>query len=137
MGNHAAGDLISNFAELLAAQRKPEDTALDILDRAVARAKASSEFTPDAEFEAGHPTKPGIVHPVICQWTDPHPLAPLGMLMVEAFAPNGLRDLPKYWWMMGVPVDGDLPDAEQLNEAATELWWKEVKEPFRQRYGLC
>lgn len=136
MGNHTAGDLIANFAELLVAQRKPHETALEILDRAVERAKASSGFTPDAEFEASHPTKSGIVHPVIGHWTDPHPLAPLGMLMVEAFAPNGLRDLPKYWWMMGVPEE-EYPDADKLNEAATDLWWEEVKNPFQKRYGLC
>ena len=136
MGNHQAGDLIANFAEMFAAQRKPNESALDILDRAVERAKACSGFSPDAEFEASHPKKPGIVHSVIGHWTDPHPLAPLGMLMVEAFAPNGLRDLPKYWWVMGVPED-EYPDAGQLNDEATERWWQEVKEPFRKRYGLC
>lgn len=136
MGNHTAGDLIANFAELESAQRKPTETALEILDCAVKRAKASSGFSPDVEFEASHPTKPGTVHPVIGFWTDPHPLAPLGMLMVEAFAPNGLRDLPKYWWALGVP-DDEFPDADKMNEASYDLWYEQVKKPFRERYGLC
>lgn len=135
MGNHTAGDLLANFAAMYAEVRKPEETALEILDRAVTRAKGVSGFSPDAEFEASHPTEKGVTHPILCDWTDPHPLAPLGMLMVEAFAPNGLRDLSKYWFTNGVPED--YPGGDKLNEDATMLWWDEVKEPFRKRYGLC
>jgi hypothetical protein len=130
-----AGDLIAKFAAIQSAQRRPGDKALDLLDKAVAEAKSVSGFTPDAEFEASHPTQAGIVHPILADWTDPHPLAPLGMLMVEAFAPNGLRDLPRYWFANGVP--DDYPDGECLEEEATEAWWTEIKEPFRDRYGLC
>jgi hypothetical protein len=135
MGNHTAGDLIANYAAFFSEHRKPNEAALDVLDRAVAKAKVTSGFSPDAEFEASHPTEAGTVHPIIGNWTDPHPLAPLGMLMVEAFAPNGLRDLPRYWWTTG--FTDDYPDAERLHEEAYFHWSEEVYEPFRKRYGLC
>ena len=57
----------------------------------------------------------------------PHPKAALGMLMVEAFAPNGLADLDRYRPML---EDVD-PEA---GEAADDAWWAEVCEPFRLRY---
>lgn len=135
MGNHTAGVLIATFAQAYGARRKPAETALEILDQAIAQAKLASGFSPDVEFEATHPTDMGVTHPIIGRWDDPHPLAPLGMLMVEAFAPNGLRDLPRYWFANG--VQEDYPDGDRLAEEATDAWWLEVREPFRKRYGLC
>lgn len=146
MGNHTAGNMIAAFAETLSKQRVSEQTlrshgarpdldALRILDEAVSRARNTPGFTPDAEFEASHPTKPGIVHPEISSWTDPHPLAPLGMLMVEAFAPDGLRDLSRYWYANGVPME--YPSSSDIEAAACDLWWEEVYKPFKTRYGLC
>lgn len=62
MGNHMAGDLIAKFAEIATAQRQPNETALELLDRAVAQAKAVNGFTPDAEFEAADPKNPTCCH---------------------------------------------------------------------------
>ena len=137
MGNHTAGALINNFAVQFAKDRRPNETAIEILDRAVKAAKASPGFSPDCEFEASDPYNPGMKHPLIDEWRDPTPAAILGMLMVEAFAPNGLRDLPRYA-MMGLPKRWkDIPAAQKAHEDAVDAWWEEVNEPFRKRYGLC
>jgi hypothetical protein len=128
MGNHTAGDLINAYATQFAAQRTDGETALDVLDKAVKAAKSSSGFTPDVEFEASDPDRPGYTHPEFTFWTDPHPKAVLGMLMVEAFAPNGLADLPKY-----TPAS----DSEEDSDDAYDLWETEVGSPFNRRYELC
>lgn len=136
MSNHMSGDLIAKFAAIYSANRDSLETPLGILDRAVAKAKSVSGFTPDAEFESSHPIKPGLVHLHVNNWTDLHPEAPLGMLMVEVFAPNGLRDLPKYWPMArGAEVGNASEVAEE--EKACDLWYAEIGDPFRKRYGLC
>ena len=129
MGNHIAGDLIAKFAAVFANQRGAGEKAIDLLDRAVAQAKAVPGFSPDAEFESSDPNDPRCVHPDFDSWRDPHPKAALGMLMVEAFAPNGLADLPRYQAMIGL-TEGD-------EEAACDAWCAEVNKPFRSRYGLC
>ena len=136
MGNHTAGAMIAKNAELAWVQLRPGMSALIALDHAVESARRSPGFTPDAEFEASHPTKPGQVNDVFNDWRDPHPASPLGMLMVEAFAPNGLRDLHRYWPMIGGAEPNDKAN-EAACDTATEHWWREVNEPFRQRYGLC
>ena len=129
MGNHTAGHLINEYATLLDAQRQPGQSALDILDKAVARAKTSPGFSPDVEFESADPDHPDRVHPDFDQWTDPHQKAVLGMLLIEAFAPNGLADLPRYEPML----DADDPNEEM----ACDAWRDEICRPFTARYTLC
>lgn len=124
MGNHVAGRAIGLAAEHARLTRKPGDTAIELLDRVCARYRGA-----DAEFEAEDPNHPDQVHPDYDDYTDPHPGAALGMLMVEAFAPNGLQDLPRYAAML----DG----VGEEEEAAFDAWAAEVEDPFRRRYGFC
>lgn len=124
MGNHAAGKAIGLAAELALSRRQPGDTALGLLDAACRGHRGC-----DAEFESEDPDNPGQVHPDFMDYCDPHPKAALGMLMLEAFAPNGVADLTKY-----APM---LTDKGPDGDAACDLWWAEVYEPFRQRYGFC
>lgn len=123
MGNHATGKAVGLAAELALSQRQPGETALSLLD------KVCKGYGGDAEFDAEDPHDPDSMHPDFFDYRDPHPKAALGMLMLEAFAPNGLADLGRYAPML----DDNLPDSDQANE----LWWDEVCEPFRKRYGFC
>lgn len=133
MGNHAAGYAVGQAAELALSRRQPGETALALLDRA-----CKGHHNTDAEFESTDPDEPHQVHPDYSQVTDPHPMAALGMLMVEAFAPNGLADLPRYTAMLGYdPEAPDVDAAEAASDAAYGLWDVEVNEPFRARYGFC
>lgn len=125
MGNHTAGDAMGRAAQIAIAKREPGRTALTILDELCEPYRGC-----DAEFESSDPTRPGHVHPDFDSWCDPHPGAGLGMLMVEAFAPNGLADLPRYAPML----DSDDPAAE---EAACDAWFREIEEPFSKRYQFC
>ena len=121
MGNHDVGHAMQRLAEEAVRNRKDE-SAIDILDRI-----CNPFRNTDAEFEASDPERPGYVHPEFDDSRLPHPKAALGMLMVEAFAPNGLADLDRYRPML---EDVD-PEA---GEAADDAWWAEVCEPFRLRY---
>lgn len=124
MGNHAIAREVGPAAEAALRNRKPGESALDILDR------LCNEWRDcDAEWEAEDPDRPGFVHPDFGSYTDPHPKAALGMLMIEAFAPNGLADLDRYRPM----IEADSPDDEE----ACDAWWKEVYEPFNRRYDFC
>lgn len=134
MGNHTAGRLIADYAAMLVQTRGPDQSALDVLDAAVAKAKANPGFSPDAEFESQDPNDPTSTHPEFIMDTDPHPSSPLGMLMLEAFAPNGTADVERYRPMLEGTPDGEEDEAE---ETACERFWEEVKDPFRARYGLC
>lgn len=124
MGNHFVGKAIGLAAEVALSNRKPGDTALSLLD-AVCRGHEGC----DAEFEAEDPANPGRIHPEINDYCDPHPNAALGMLMLEAFAPNGVADISKYAPML----ISNHPDGEN----ATDLWRDEVCIPFSKRYGFC
>ncbi len=44
------------------------------------------------------------------------------MLMLEAFAPNGVADRERY---------------DRDDEEAEDEWWDEVVVPFRKRYDFC
>lgn len=133
MGNHIAGYAIGLAAELALATRQPGETALELLDRSCEAHRGI-----DAEFESTNPKNPDQVHPDFALNTDPHPKAALGMLMVEAFAPNGLADLPRYEAMLGCEEDAEDQDAaEAACDAAYDLWDAEVYQPFRARYGFC
>ncbi len=123
MGNHAVGNTVGPQAEVALRNRQPGETALDILDRLCEPWRGT-----DAEWESTDPSDPDSVHPEFLLWTDPHPKAALGLLMVEAFAPNGLADLGRY----EAQFDADDPD----EEAACEAWWEEVYEPFKRRYNF-
>ncbi|HRQ47934.1 MAG TPA: hypothetical protein PK725_13360 [Rhodocyclaceae bacterium] len=123
MGNHAIGNAVGPQAEEAVRARRPGESALAILDRL-----CNPWRNTDAEWESADPANPACVHPEYDQYTDPHPKAALGMLMVEAFAPNGLADLPRYEPMF----DADDPN----EETATDAWWDEVYTPFKQRYNF-
>ena len=114
-------------------RRLPTETALEILDR------YCSGRGGDAEFEAEDPDNLGHIHPQFSDYRDPCAGAGLGMLMVEAFAPNGLSDLPKYHGVMGYKQTGVREtDAalESAAEASSDHWHEEVSKPFRTRYGF-
>jgi len=111
-------------AERAVLARKAGETALSILDSICTLYRGC-----DAEFESVDPNNPDQVHPAFNDYTDPHPLAALGMLMIEAFAPNGVVDQPRYEPMM----DANHPD----EEVAYDAWDAEVYKPFNERYRFC
>ena len=55
--------------------------------------------------------------------------------MVEAFAPNGLADLPRYQYMVPQLRPDDVYD-KSMDDAACDAWWSEVYTPFKQRYNF-
>ena len=123
MGNHAVGQAIDRAAQQAVLSRKPGERALDILDRMCTPFRGA-----DAEFESTNPDNSDQVHPEFDDCRHPHPKAALGMLLIEAFAPNGLADLERY-----SPMLSDGPDADN----ACDLWWEEIREPFASRYEFC
>ena len=133
MGNHAAGRLVVLHVERALAARTADQSALDVLDLAVSRAKTENGFGSDVEFESTDPDHPEQVHPDYTDERDPHPSAKLGMLLLEAFAPNGVADAERYRPMIeGTPPGGD----EAAEEAAYDAWSEEVGQPFDDRYGF-
>jgi hypothetical protein len=75
----------------------------------------------DAEFEAEDTQRPGHIHPDYTFYTDPE--GPLGRLMVEAFAPNGINDL-----LLCLPRNSD---------GENEYFTKHVYNEFHKRYKFC
>lgn len=126
MGNHSAGYAMDRAARL-AVSNRGQRSALSILDDVCSPYRGC-----DAEFESQNPDEPDEVHPLFDNSTDPHPQSPLGMLLVEAFAPNGLQDLGRY-----SPFLDDAARGTDAEEAAYDHWESEVYKPFRQRYGFC
>lgn len=124
MGNHDAGLAIGLAAEAAVGNRKEGEAALSILDRICKPYRGC-----DAEFESRDPENPHNVHPEFDDFRFPHPKAALGMLMLEAFAPNGLADLPRYQPMLGEPGEQEI--------AACDAWWDEVRDQFTTRYEFC
>lgn len=123
MGDHYSGGAIGRLAIEAERGRRSDETALNILDRICERYRGS-----DAEFEAEDPDRPGCTDPVCNDYRDPHPdrpVAALGRLMIEAFAPNGLTDLPRYQTTY-----------EDDSEDGIEAHWEEVIFPFRKRYDF-
>lgn len=108
MGNHTAGELIVTHVRYLTEHRTNE-SALELLDLAIARAKESSSFSSDVEFD-----------------DDNHTDTPLGKLIFEAFAPNGLADIPRY---------NELNEDEDEYEAFDELY-EATYGAFSARYEL-
>lgn len=131
MGNHAVGKAVGPQAEEAVRARQPGESALAILDRL-----CNPWRNTDAEWESADPANPTCVHPEFDQYTDPHPKAALGMLLVEAFAPNGLADLPRYQYMVPTLRGPGEPDDEDKDIAACDAWREEVYEPFNQRYNF-
>lgn len=123
MGNHAAGQAMDRAAQQAVQTRKPGERAIEILDKICKPFRGA-----DAEFESTNPENTDQVHPEFDDCRHPHPKAALGMLLLEAFAPNGLADLERY-----SPMLSDGPDADD----ACDLWWDEILEPFTNRYGFC
>jgi hypothetical protein len=135
MGNHSLGKQIGTLAQIAYERRLPGESAISILDRFCYHDGVGG----DAEWEAEDPNRPGYCHPVIGNYTDPTPDAALGMLMVEAFAPNGLDDLQKYFGQLGyTPSDDREEDSkrEAAASASSELWYEEVYKPFKTRYDF-
>ncbi len=133
MGNHDLGRVIGTLVQIAYERRLRDEAALDILDRFCMGRGG------DAEWEAEDPRRPGLSHPEILDYTDPHPAAGLGMLMVEAFAPNGLNDLPRYRGVMGYKPTGVSETDRELelaSEIASDRWSEEVYRPFMERYGF-
>lgn len=126
MGNHTAGLAMGKAAEQAIANRRPSEAALSILDRICEPYRGC-----DAEFESEDSGTPGKVHPEFDDFREPHPAAALGMLMLEAFAPNGVSDLERYRPML----DGS--GGEEAEEKACDAWWDEVNNPFKARYDFC
>jgi hypothetical protein len=116
MGNHQAGDAMGRMAATLIERRKPGETALQLLDVICEPWRGC-----DAEFESTDPNNSSQVDPRSDDYRWP-PLA-LGMLMIEAFAPNGLADLARYQ-----AID---PESED------DTYYDEVVAPFDQRYDFC
>jgi hypothetical protein len=123
MGNHAAGKAMGMAAEEAVRTRKAGERALEMLDRICNPYRGA-----DAEFEAEDPANPGSVHSEFADYTDPHQKAALGMLMLEAFAPNGIADLARYSPMLNTGPG---------EEKACDEWWAEVYEPFNKRFNFC
>lgn len=133
MGNHDLGRQIGIAVQIAYERRLSTETALEILDRYCAGRGG------DAEFEAEDPNHPGNIHPSFDDYRDPCPDAGLGMLMVEAFAPNGLADLPKYQGVLGYIQSGvaEIDRALEADaETSVDLWNEEICEPFRKRYNF-
>lgn len=128
MGNHAAGQAMAKAAEQAVLMRRPGQTAFALLDKICDRHRGT-----DAEFEAEDPENPGQVHPDFDAYTDPHPKAALGMLMVEAFAPGGLAALPNYADMV-LLRDADEGDDLAAADIAYDRWHDEVEAPFLSRF---
>jgi hypothetical protein len=108
-------------AQMLMSNRPSGMTALQLLDVICEPHRGC-----DAEFESEDPSRPGHVHPEFGDWREPHPMAGLGMLMLEAFAPNGIADQQRY-----APGFDERDD-----EKALTAWYDEVKNPFRKRYDF-
>lgn len=132
MGNHAIAKAVGLAAEAAVRMRSPDQSALDILDMLCDPWRGC-----DAEWEAEDPGRPGHIHPDFGDYTDPHPKAALGMLMLEAFAPNGAADLSRYQYMVQQLRPAGEPYDQARDEAATNAWWAEVYEPFNRRYNFC
>lgn len=122
MGNQSIGNAMHRAAQEAVRCRQPGETALDLLDRV-----CNPYRNRDAEFTSTDPDDPTAVHPEYDDYRDPHLKAPMGMLMLEAFAPHGVVDLERYAPMLGCE------DAD-AHEAACDAWWEEVCVPFRKRY---
>ncbi len=123
MGNHTVGQAIERAAIDAKKSRRPGESALDILDRI-----CNPYRNCDAEFESTDQNNPDCVHPDCDDSRHPHPSMALGMLLLEAFAPNGVADAERYRPML----DG----TGEAEEMACDAWWAEVREPFSARYNF-
>jgi len=131
MNDRAVGRRMGWMAHELIVLRKPDDTALAILDLICAPYRNTH-----AQFDAWSSDLPGRMGEAFMRYTDPHPDAWLGLLMVEAFAPHGLADLPRYRPMLDAARGERLAPGGAAAEAAYLAWWSEVYVPFRTRYGF-
>ncbi|MDR1849511.1 MAG: hypothetical protein LBQ75_05685 [Zoogloeaceae bacterium] len=130
MGNHTVGKAIGQLAEEAVRGRKPGEAALDILDRICKRWGNC-----DAAFDSVDPDNPSSYHPDYDDTRIPHPKAALGMLLVEAFAPNGLDDLHKYQYF--AVCDSRSADYDEAKDTeALETWAAEIEAPFKKRYNF-
>ncbi len=124
MGNNTAGQSMAAAAEEAVRSRpqRSDVTALALLDKICEPYRGS-----DPNFAAVDPKRPGRTHPDFPDYRRPHRGAALGMLMLEAFAPNGLADFKKYQLRA---------DFSERDEMAADAWWDDVGKPFRARYDF-
>ena len=100
MGNHTAGTAMAKAAEIALRLRRPEDKALELLDLICEHWRGC-----DAEFD-DYAFLDGIESPA------------LALLILEAFAPNGLADIAKY-------------------SSDEDAFYEEVYSKFSERYAFC
>ena len=120
MGNNRLGATFARIAETMVDRRREGETALEILDAA---AEAAEIRGMDMDFDDQN-----------------RPDQPLGLLMFEAFAPNGVKDAERYASLEESIDDGDLePGSAELEAAQTEFdsLYQAVHGSFRKRYRLC
>ena len=104
MGNHTVGTAMAKAAEIALKLRRPEHKALELLDLICEHWRGH-----DAEFD-DYASLDGTESPA------------LALLILEAFAPNGLADLAKY---------------SSDDEDDTDAFYEEVYSQFRERYAFC
>lgn len=105
MGNHSIGAAYVAIVETALDRRKPGETALEILNMA---ADKSGICGADAEFDDALDTD-----------------QPTGRLIFEAFAPNGVDDIPAY----------DL--ANETGTVDFDTLYDATYGAFRKLYNLC
>lgn len=110
MGNHSIGRAFAAIVETALERRRPDESALDILDMAAEKTDIRGA---DAEFDDARNTD-----------------QPLGKLIFEAFAPNGIADIPLYDRLnAGDELNADDVSFDELYDATYGA--------FRKRYDLC
>jgi len=127
MENRTIGTRMGLAAQTALLARAKGESALSILDKI-----CSPYHGLNADFDAWDPADARSQHPVIRSHLDAHPQAALGMLMVEAFAPDGLADLAQYQPAFDKTTAGTWSERDD----ALDLWYVHVEEPFRKRYDF-
>ena len=120
MGNNRLGATFAKIAETMVARRREGETALEILDAAAGAAEIRGM---DMDFD-----------------DQDRPSEPLGLLLFEAFAPNGVQDAERYASLEESIDDDELEYGSPEHEAAQtefDAMHEAVHGAFRKRYELC
>ena len=120
MGNNRLGATFAKIAETMVARRREGETAMEILDAA---AEAAEIRGMDMDFDGQDGSD-----------------EPLGLLLFEAFAPNGVADAKRYEKLSQSIDDGELEYGSTEHDAAQDEFdamHEAVHGAFRQRYELC
>jgi len=133
-----AGRAIGLAAEKAVRDRKGGESAFDILDRICRPYEGEMVHTADFWMPQHDRERRGYN-----SYSDPHPNAALGMLMLEAFAKNGVRSITRYKLMMEYislsndqSIEGRQRSDELIEDAEDNeaLWKQEIFQPFFERY---